>query len=66
MAESTSLDPYRDILGMEFTESRLRENLEAFRSIAVEIRKLRALDLTTVHPAIVLDPTAAYRRSSGE
>jgi hypothetical protein len=66
MAENTDLDPYRDILGIDVSGSRLQENLEAFRTIAAEIRKLRALDLTTVHPAIVFDPTAAYRRGRGE
>lgn len=55
------LDPYADILGVDFPAPRLRENLEAFASIAAEIRKLRSLDLTAVHPPIVFDPTAVYR-----
>ena len=66
MTENPDIEPYRDILGVDVSESRLHENLDAFRSIMVEIRKLRGLDLTTVHPAIVFDPTAGYRRRDGE
>ena len=62
MARRRQLDPYADILGVDFPAPRLRQNLEAFRSIAAEIRKLRSLDLTAVHPPIVLDPSAVYRR----
>jgi hypothetical protein len=64
MGTRTPLDPYADILGVDFSEARLRENLEKFESIAAEIRKLRTLDLTEVHPPIVFDPTAVYRRRS--
>jgi hypothetical protein len=65
------LDPdrdvlYRDILGIDFTPERLGENLAAFRDILVEIEKLRRLDLTDVHPAIIFEPTAPYRREGGE
>ena len=66
MTENPDIEPYRDILGVDVSESRLRENLDAFRSIVAEIRKLRGLDLTTVHPAIVFDPTAGYRRRESE
>jgi len=59
---STPLDPYRDILGVEVTPERLEENLAAFDDIRREIEKLRQLDLTEVHPAIVFEPTAPYRK----
>lgn len=52
------LDPYRDILGLEVTPERLKANLVAFADILAELRKLRSLDLTTVHPAVVFDPTS--------
>ena len=53
-------DPYKDILGVDFTPERLEENLEAFKAILEAIEKLRTLDLTEVHPAVVFDPTAGY------
>jgi len=56
------LDPFKDILGVDFAPERLAENLESFRSILDEIRKLRELDLTQVHPAIIFEPTAPYRQ----
>jgi putative NADH-flavin reductase len=56
------LDPFQDILGVEVTPERLAENLESYRSILDEIRKLRELDLTEVHPAIIFEPTAPYRQ----
>jgi len=55
-------DPYRDILGVAFTPERLHENLTTFQDIRREIEKLRQLDLTDVHPAILFDPTGPYRR----
>jgi hypothetical protein len=62
MGARSTLDPYTDILGVDFSEARLHENLDAFAAIAAEIRKLRSLDLTDVHPPIVFDATAVYRR----
>jgi hypothetical protein len=59
-------DPYRDVLGVAFTPERLQENLMAFDDIRREIEKLRQLDLTDVHPAILFDPTAPYRREGGK
>jgi hypothetical protein len=65
MGTRSPLDPYADILGVDFSEARLRENLDAFEAIAAEIRKLRSLDLTDVHPSIVFDATAVYRGRHG-
>lgn len=59
------LDPFRDLLGVDLPPERLASDLEAFRSILDEIRKLRALDLTDVHPAVIFEPTAAFRRGGG-
>jgi putative NADH-flavin reductase len=58
----TPLDPFKDLLGVDFTPERLRQNLESFRPVLDEIRKLRALDLADVHPAVIFEPTAPYRR----
>jgi hypothetical protein len=60
----TPLDPFEDILGVQTTPERLQENLAAFRGILAEIKKLRELDLTDIHPAVVFEPTAAYRKES--
>jgi putative NADH-flavin reductase len=58
------LDPFTDILGIRTTTERLQENLEAYRPILDEIRRLRDLDLTDIHPAVIFEPTAAYRTGS--
>ncbi len=60
-------DPHaslREILGIDVDAARLEENLEAYRAILSEIQKLRALDLTDVHPAVVYDPAIPYRREA--
>lgn len=58
---STPLDPFKDILGVDHAPARLAENLASYADILREIQKLRGLDLTEVHPAIVFEPTAPYR-----
>jgi hypothetical protein len=55
-------DVLRDVLGVDLPPERLAENLAAFARILEEIAKLRELDLTDIHPSIVFDPTAPYRR----
>lgn len=55
------LDPYRDILGLEVTPERLEVDLVAFADILAELRKLRSLDLSDVHPAVIFDPTGDER-----
>jgi putative NADH-flavin reductase len=60
------LDPFKDILGVDVTPERLRENLASYQDILKEIRKLRELDLTDVHPAIVFEPTSVYRKGPGK
>lgn len=45
-------------LGME----RLQAVCAAYAPMLEEIAKLRTLDLADVHPAVIFEPTAAYRR----
>ena len=56
------LDLVRDVLGIDLPPERLAENLAAFARILEEIGTLRNLDLTDIHPSVVFDPTAPYRR----
>ncbi len=56
------LDPFKDILGVDFDPNRLEQNLEAYLPILEEIRKLRSLDLADVHPAVIFDPASGYER----
>jgi hypothetical protein len=56
-------DPYKDLFGLDLPPERLQEVLTAYADILGEIDKLRALDLTDVHPAIVFEPTAPYRNT---
>ena len=62
MSEPEPLDLVRDVLGIDLPPEQLAENLAAFARIFEEIQKLRGLDLTDIHPSIVFDPTAPYRR----
>jgi hypothetical protein len=55
------LDPWRDILGLNVDESRRAEVVAAYVSVLDEIKKLRELNLTDIHPSIIFEPTAAYR-----
>jgi len=61
-----ALDPFNDILGVYVTAERLQDNLESYRSILAEIQKLRSLDLTDIHPTVIFEPTAAYRKGAGK
>jgi uncharacterized Ntn-hydrolase superfamily protein len=47
-------------LGVEFAADRAAHNLATYRSILAEINKLRELDLSAVHPAVVFDVARAY------
>jgi hypothetical protein len=51
----------RELLGIGPEGERLRENLAAYRAILEELQKLRSLDLSDIHPAVVFDPTPPYR-----
>jgi hypothetical protein len=54
-------DAMRELLGIGPDGDRLVENLAAYRGILDEIVKLRMLDLTDIHPAVVFDPMLPYR-----
>jgi hypothetical protein len=62
MPSTAPIDPWVDILDVQVDAERLEINLNTYRSILEEIKKLRELDLTDVHPAVIFDPTAPYRR----
>ncbi len=60
--EELMSDPYEELFGLDLPPERRQEVLAAYGDILGEIRKLRTLDLTEVHPAIVFEPTAPYRK----
>lgn len=57
-----SIDPYPELLGLDLPPERLNEVLAAYADILVAIRKLRELDLTDSHPAVLFEPTIPYRQ----
>jgi putative NADH-flavin reductase len=61
--KKTPLDVWTDILDVQVSPERLKQNLASYTEILDEIKKLRALDLTDVHPAIIFEPTAPYRNT---
>ena len=63
MSDPAGIDPYVDLFGLDLPPERLQEVLAAYADILGEINKLRALDLSDVHPAIVFEPTAPYRKT---
>jgi hypothetical protein len=48
-----------DMIGFDLPPERRAAVLAAFRPVAEEIAKLRSLDLTDVHPAVVFLPLPA-------
>jgi hypothetical protein len=52
-----------EALGVELDKERRAAVLAAFQPIAQEIAKLRSLDLTDVHPAVVFSPLPGNRQS---
>jgi hypothetical protein len=51
-----------EALGVELDKERRAAVLAAFQPIAQEIAKLRSLDLTDVHPAVVFSPLPASQQ----
>jgi hypothetical protein len=49
-------DLWTDVIGLALNETERAALLESYRTIATEIAKLRSLDLTDIHPAVVFDP----------
>jgi hypothetical protein len=54
------MDLWTDVIGLDLPESERVALLAHFRTIANEIAKLRALDLTDIHPAVLFDPTSGW------
>lgn len=52
------------LTGTTIGSQRLLEVVAAYEPILLEIAKLRELDLAEVHPAIIFEPTAAYRSAT--
>lgn len=50
----------REWMGVAFASDRSAHNLTTYRSILAEITKLRELDLSATHPAVIFDPARAY------
>jgi hypothetical protein len=53
-------DIFRDVLGIELPPERLAANLRLYADILAAVKKLRMLDLTETHPAVIFDPAAGY------
>ena len=49
-------DLWTDILGIDVPPQRRAELLAAFATIGREIQRLRSLDLTDIHPAVIFRP----------
>jgi hypothetical protein len=65
--ENTSAPPALALLaqvcGTPLEPQRLRALLADCRPILDEIARLREVDLADLHPALIFDPTAPYRRA---
>jgi uncharacterized Ntn-hydrolase superfamily protein len=48
-------------MGVAFAQDRVDHNLSAYRSILGEISKLRELDLSSLHPAVIFDPARVFK-----
>ena len=59
-------DLVRDVLGISLEPERVEENLAAYADILQEIVKLRTLDLSDIHPAVIFSPIAAEKRDDNE
>ena len=57
------LEQLIEALGIDLTPERRAAVLAAFKPVAEEIAKLRSLDLTDVHPAVVFSPLPADDKS---
>jgi hypothetical protein len=59
---ATTTDLVKRLSGSTLDDARLQEVIRAYAPILAEIAKLRTLDLQQVHPAVLFEPTAPYRR----
>jgi hypothetical protein len=62
-SEPTAVELLQRLSGTTLGAERLREVVAAYESIFEEISRLRELDLHDVHPAVLFEPTAPYRRA---
>ena len=53
-------DLWTDVIGLDLPESERVALLAHYCTIAAEIAKLRTLDLTDIHPAVLFDPTSGW------
>jgi uncharacterized Ntn-hydrolase superfamily protein len=60
-AAGASVDELARWIGVGFAADRIAHNLSVYRTILTEIDKLRTLDLSDRHPAVVFDVTRLYR-----
>ncbi len=58
-----SLALLRRVTGTPLADERLRTLLAEAGPILDEIAKLRAVDLGDLHPAVIFEPSAPYRRA---
>ena len=56
-------DDFARLTGTPLDAPRLQEVLVVYGPILEEIARLRELDLADVHPAVIFEPTAAYRKA---
>ena len=61
LAHDKSPDIYRDVLGIDLSSERRAEILRSYTSILDAVKRLRKLDLTETHPAVVFDPTVGWK-----
>ena len=59
-------DLVRDVLDISLEPERVEENLAAYADILQEIAKLRTLDLSDVHPAVIFSPIAEAKGDDNE
>ena len=52
------------LIGTTIDPERFAEVIKVYGPILSEIAKLRELDLAEVHPAIIFEPTTAYRSAA--
>lgn len=50
---------FKEVLGLDADAERQEAVLAAYQAVLREIEKLRALDLTDVHPAVVFAPATS-------
>jgi hypothetical protein len=64
LMNSTATELLARLAGTPLSPERLAQVLQAYEPIFAEIAKLHALDLTDVHPAVIFEPTAPYRKAT--